>query len=67
MTNRYKKIFSKSIAVQLIVLGNELLYTELNRLKHNLSVFVFNETEELLEQLTSITNKNKEKRMKNNE
>ena len=62
MTNRYKKIFSKSIAVQLIVLGNELLYTEPNRLKHNLSVFVFNETKELLEQLTSITNKNKEER-----
>ena len=62
MTNRYKKIFSKSIAVQLIVLGNELLYTEPNRLKPNLSVFVFNETEELLEQLTSITNKNKEER-----
>jgi len=62
MTNRYKKIFSKSIAVQLIVLGNELLYTEPNRLKQNLSVFVFNETEELLEQLTNITNKNKEER-----
>jgi len=60
MTNRYKKIFSKSIAVQLIVLGNELLYTEPNRLKQNLSVFVFNETEELLEQLTIITNKSKE-------
>ena len=62
MTNRYKKIFSKSIAVKLIVLGNELLYTEPNRLKQNLSVFVFNETEELLEQLTIITNKSKEER-----
>ncbi len=57
--NRYKKIFSKSIAVQLIVLGNELLFTEANRLKPHLSVFVFNETPKLLEQLTNITTINK--------
>lgn len=54
---KYKKIFSKSIAVQLIKLGNELLFTEPNRLKPNLSVFVFNETPELLKQLTILTNK----------
>ena len=54
---KHKKIFSKAIAVQLIVMGNELLFTEVNRLKPHLSVFVFNETPELLEQLTSITRK----------
>lgn len=54
---KYKKIFSKSIAIQLIVWGNELLFTEVNRLKPHLSVFVFNETPKLLEQLTLITNK----------
>jgi len=54
---KYKKIFSKAIAVQLIVMGNELLFTEVNRLKPYLSVFVFNETPELLEQLTNITKK----------
>lgn len=57
MIHKHKKIFSKSIAVQLIQLGNELLYTEPNTKKPYLSVFVFNETKELLEQLTNITRK----------
>lgn len=52
---RYKKIFSKKVMVELIVKGNNLLWTEENRDKKWLSVFVFELTDKLLEDLTGIT------------
>ncbi|MDF2883755.1 MAG: hypothetical protein K0R54_4319 [Clostridiaceae bacterium] len=53
-----KKIFSKKIAMELVVKGNELLHTEQNFKYKNLSVFVFEETTKLLTDLTEITAKN---------
>jgi hypothetical protein len=52
---KVKKIFSKKIAIQLIVNGNELIYTEPNKYKNWLSVFCFEETPNLLKNLTEIT------------
>ncbi|HII4500022.1 TPA: DUF5659 domain-containing protein [Clostridium perfringens] len=50
-----KVIFSKRIALELISRGYNLLYTEPNRAKKWLVVFVFEETDELLEELTNLT------------
>lgn len=52
----YKKIFSKAIALELIAKGYELIGTEPNKYKPWLSVFVFENTTYLLEELTNITN-----------
>lgn len=52
-----KKIFSKQIAIKLMVGGFNLVFTEENRLKKWLTVFCFEETPELLEELTKINNK----------
>lgn len=52
---KIKKIFSRKIALQLISNGNNLIYTEQNRYKHRLSVFCFEETQNLLNQLTELT------------
>lgn len=54
-----KKIFSRSVALELMAAGNKVLYTESNRSKNWLVVFCFQETKDLLEQLTYITSKNK--------
>lgn len=56
---KIKKIFSKQIAIQLMVGGFNLVFTEENRLKKWLTVFCFEETPELLEELTNINNKSK--------
>ncbi|MBU3098725.1 MULTISPECIES: hypothetical protein [Clostridium] len=53
-----KKIFKKSIAIELICNGENLLYTEQNRLKSWLTVFCFEETEELLRKVTEINDRN---------
>jgi len=55
---KIKKIFSKKIAMELVVKGHELLHTEQNFKYKNLSVFVFEETSKLLTDLTEITSKN---------
>lgn len=52
-----KKIFKKQIAVQLLKNGHILLYTEPNYKKTHFSVFVFENTPELLKDLTQITHK----------
>lgn len=55
---KIKKIFSRAIALELISKDYKLLYTEPNRQKSWLSVFCFQETQELLEQLTKLTRHN---------
>lgn len=53
-----KKIFKREIALQLMCnKKHNFLYTEPNRNKNWLSVFCFEETPELLNDLTEITNK----------
>lgn len=52
---RYKKIFSKAIALELISNDFELIAKEENKYKPWLSVFIFKETNELLNKLTEIT------------
>lgn len=51
----YKKIYSKKVSLQLIINGHELLWTEPNRNKKWLSVFVFKTTSSLLNDLTEIS------------
>lgn len=51
----YKKIFSKAIALELINDGFELIDTEKNKYKPWLSVFIFENTTQLLNALTKIT------------
>jgi hypothetical protein len=53
-----KKIFKKKIAIELMIKKHNLVYTEPNRLKPWLSVFCFQETDSLLQDLTKITNRN---------
>lgn len=52
---KYKKIFSKAIALELISNNFELIDKEENKYKPWLSVFLFKETKELLDKLTEIT------------
>ncbi|MFT5872859.1 MAG: hypothetical protein ACI8WT_001797 [Clostridium sp.] len=54
-----KKIFKKSIAIELMVCDFNMMYTEPNRLKKWLTVFCFQETQELLDKLTEINNREK--------
>jgi len=54
-----KKIFKKTLAVELICTGFDLLYTEPNRLKNWLTVFCFEETNELLKKITEINDREK--------
>ena len=51
----YKKIYSKKVSLQLIIKGHELLWTEPNRDKKWLSVFVFKLDDSLLSDLTEIS------------
>lgn len=53
------KVFSRKRALECIAKGCKLLYTEPNRKKNWLSVFVFEDTEELHEILTSLQDKSK--------
>lgn len=58
MDMKLKKIFKRKIALELMgSKKHNFLYTEPNREKNNLSVFVFEETEALLNDLTEITNR----------
>jgi hypothetical protein len=53
---RVKKIFKLQIALQLLSSKkHNLLYTESNRNKDGFTVFCFEESEELLKDLTEIT------------
>lgn len=57
MKYNLKKIFSLKVMLQLKTQGFEVLYTEPNREKPHLTVWVFEGTEELLDALTTITTK----------
>lgn len=52
-----KKIFKKDIACELIALDNKLQYLEANSDKPKFSVFVFVKTDKLMQDLTTITNR----------
>lgn len=52
---RYKKIYSKRVFLKLVSNGHELMWIERNRNKKWLSVFVFRETNELLNDLSDIS------------
>ena len=52
---RIKKIFKRKIASQLSVNGHKLIATEPNKYKPNFSVYLFEETVELLNDLTKLT------------
>lgn len=51
------KVFSRERALQCIAKGCRLLYTEPNRKKKWLSVFIFEDTQQLHEVLTELQNK----------
>ena len=51
------KVFSKERALECIANGCRLLYTEPNKKKTWLSVFVFEDTKQLHEVLTELQNK----------
>ena len=51
------KVFSRERALECIAKGCRLLYTEPNRKKAWLSVFVFEDTRQLHEVLTELQNK----------
>ncbi|GAB6150227.1 hypothetical protein [Clostridium novyi] len=55
---KIKKIFKRDIALKLIARGHKLIYTEPNRNIHIFSVFCFEETGELLRDLTELTQHN---------
>lgn len=55
---KIKKIFKREIALELVSLGHQLIYTEPNRNRRDFSVFCFVETDELLEDLTKLTRHN---------
>jgi len=50
------KIFKREIALNLISMGNKLIYTEPNRRKNWLVVFCFEDTDKLHNDLTDINN-----------
>ncbi|MBY6996499.1 hypothetical protein HYH54_07940 [Clostridium botulinum] len=52
---KIKKIFKREIALELIEMGHKLIYTEPNRNIHIFSVFCFEETRDLLRDLTILT------------
>lgn len=52
---KVKKIFTKKVAYELIQKGHNLIDMEDNLKHEGLKVFVFEETEELLRDLTEIT------------
>ena len=52
---RYKKIYSKRVFLKLVSNGHELMWIERNRNKKWLSVFVFRESNELLNDLSNIS------------
>lgn len=54
---RIFKVFSRERALQCIAKGCRLLYTEPNRKKKWLSVFIFEDTQQLHEVLTELQNK----------
>ncbi|MDU2123443.1 MAG: DUF5659 domain-containing protein [Clostridium celatum] len=51
------KIFSKRVATELIGRGNSLIRTENNLKRKSYSVFIFEDTEKLKNDLTEISNK----------
>lgn len=53
----YKKIYSKKVFTQLLTKGHPLLWIEPNKNNERLSVFVFELSDNLLKDLTEITNK----------
>ncbi len=52
---KIKKIFKREIALQLISMGHQLIYTEPNRQIKNFVVFCFEEDNKLLNDLTKLT------------
>ncbi|WP_204245990.1 hypothetical protein [Clostridium botulinum] len=52
---KIKKIFKREIALQLISMGHQLIYTEPNRQIKNFVVFCFEEDNKLLDDLTKLT------------
>lgn len=50
-----KRIFTKTVALRLQVMGNELLFTEPNMKNDKFVVYVFRLTDKLLDDLTNIT------------
>jgi hypothetical protein len=56
-----KKIFKKSIAIELMCNGFEFTHTEPNYKKNWLTVFCFEESTELLNKLTEINDREKNK------
>ena len=51
-----KKIFKQKLATQLLINGHNLIKTEPNTYKPEFSVYLFEETVELLDDLTKFTN-----------
>lgn len=49
-----KKIFKKSMAINLIRMGNELKNTEPNLKNPKFTVFIFNKTRKLLKDITQL-------------
>ncbi|WP_102400477.1 DUF5659 domain-containing protein [Haloimpatiens massiliensis] len=49
-----KKIFKKSMAINLIRMGNELINTEPNLKNPKFTVFIFNKTRKLLKDITQL-------------
>lgn len=54
---KYKKIYSKKVFLELVAKGHHLLWTEPNRNKKWLSVFVLQMDDTLMNDLTEISNK----------
>lgn len=51
-----KKVFKKNIALGLIARGNKVLYTEPNYKKNWLVVFIFEDTDKLEADFTTVSN-----------
>lgn len=51
------KVFKREMALDLITMGNNLIYTEPNRQKSWLVVFCFEDTEKLHEDISKIMKK----------
>lgn len=56
---KVKKIFTRQVAYQLIEKGFDLIDMEDNLKHKNLKVFIFEETNSLMQELTKITESNK--------
>ncbi|MBU3215851.1 hypothetical protein LL033_11880 [Clostridium estertheticum] len=59
MENSIKKIFSLKVAVELRDLGNFQMFEQENTERQGFKVFCFAKTQQLLNDLTKITNRNK--------